>query len=117
MKRAAGFVLALVSLLLFAAASASARTGCGRGGVICAQVRVPLDASGQVPGEVVLHVEELKAVGRQRGVMFLLAGGPGQAASQFFNFPVYAPVWRAFFPGYTGGTSKSARRDPALIPT
>jgi hypothetical protein len=58
-----------------------------------------LDASGQVPGEVVLHVEELKAVGHQRGVMFLLAGGPGQAASQFFDLAVLGPVWRSFFPG------------------
>ena len=102
MSGRAALTLALASLALLAAAPAAApASGCGRSGVVCTQVSVPLDATGQVPGQVSLHVEELKAPGPERGVMFLIAGGPGQAASAFFDLAVYGRSWRAFFPGYT----------------
>jgi len=55
-------------------------TACGRTtpGLVCGTVQVPLDRSGRVPGTIGLHVEVLPAEGTARGVMFLIAGGPGQ---------------------------------------
>src|SRR4051794_16835903 len=57
---------------------------CGRNGLECATVDVPLDRSGATPGTVSLHVEELPAPGTPRGVLLLIAGGPGQASSGTF---------------------------------
>jgi pimeloyl-ACP methyl ester carboxylesterase len=43
---------------------------------------VPLDRSGEVPGEIALHVERLRGFGeRPTGAVVALTGGPGQAAS------------------------------------
>ena len=69
----------------------------------CLTVAVPLDRSGRVPGKVSLHVEVLPAEGKQRGVVFLIAGGPGQAATQLFDFgePLIGVLFRTAFPGYT----------------
>src|SRR5690349_17098380 len=68
-----------------------------------AAVAVPLDRAGQIPGKVPLHVEVLPADGKQRGVVFLIAGGPGQAATQLFDFgePLIGVLFRTAFPGYT----------------
>jgi pimeloyl-ACP methyl ester carboxylesterase len=52
-----------------------------------------------VPGKVSLHVEEYVAP-RPRGVIFLLAGGPGQASSEFFYLGRDG-FWQRTFPGYT----------------
>lgn len=68
-------------------------------GVTCRQVSVPLDWSGAVPGHVSLRVDEYVAP-KPRGVMFLLAGGPGQASSEFFDLG-RGGYWQRTFPGYT----------------
>jgi pimeloyl-ACP methyl ester carboxylesterase len=52
----------------------------------CARLTVPLDWSGATPGHVSLFVGRVKA-SRQpsRGALFVLAGGPGQSASEAFG--------------------------------
>jgi pimeloyl-ACP methyl ester carboxylesterase len=70
---------------------------------------------------VPLYAEELPATGTPRGVMMLLAGGPGQASTSTFNLRRNAAYWRSYFPGYTlvtyddRGTGKSGALncDPA----
>ena len=54
---------------------------CDRGSFRCARVAVPLDRTGQVKGKVSLRVLRARATGRRRGVVVLLAGGPGQSAA------------------------------------
>jgi pimeloyl-ACP methyl ester carboxylesterase len=84
-------------------------------GVQCGTVDVPLDRSGRVPGTLSLHVEVLAAPGQPRGVMFLIAGGPGQGSAGAFNLGSAdsAEFMRAMLPGYTlvafdnRGTGKS----------
>jgi pimeloyl-ACP methyl ester carboxylesterase len=72
-------------------------------GVLCTDVVVPLDRSGQVPGTVSLHVEYLPAVGTPRGAVFLVAGGPGQGSAGTFGLtsPSVVDEYRYLFPGYT----------------
>jgi pimeloyl-ACP methyl ester carboxylesterase len=70
-------------------------------GVLCSTVTVPLDWSGVVPGTISLSVEELPATGTPRGVMMLLAGGPGQASAQAFDLADLGSTWQGMFPGYT----------------
>jgi pimeloyl-ACP methyl ester carboxylesterase len=92
----------------------------GSSGVLCAAVSVPLDRSGVVPGSVQLAVEELPAKGTPRGVMMLIAGGPGQASALAFDLANLGPLWRTIFPGYTlvafdpRGTGGSGFLDCAL---
>jgi pimeloyl-ACP methyl ester carboxylesterase len=74
---------------------------CGANGLECATVNVPLDRTGATPGTVPLHVEELPAPGTPRGVLFLIAGGPGQASSSTFTLGANAIDFRSEFPGYT----------------
>src|SRR5438094_10244647 len=74
---------------------------CGANGLECATVNVPLDRSGATPGTVSLHVEELPTPGTPRGVLFLIAGGPGQASSGTFQLGTNAIDYRSMFPGYT----------------
>jgi pimeloyl-ACP methyl ester carboxylesterase len=71
--------------------------------LVCSQVDVPLDRTGQVPGTVSLHVEFLPAQGVQRGVMFLIAGGPGQGSAHVYGLgsPAAASLYRFLFPGYS----------------
>jgi pimeloyl-ACP methyl ester carboxylesterase len=73
----------------------------GSSGVLCAAVTVPLDRSGVVPGSLQLSVEELPAKGTPRGVMMLIAGGPGQASTLAFDLADLGSTWQALFPGYT----------------
>jgi pimeloyl-ACP methyl ester carboxylesterase len=70
---------------------------------VCSQIDVPLDHSGQVGGSISLHVEVLPAAGVPKGVMFLIAGGPGQASARVFDLgsPPSAAGYRYLFPGYT----------------
>jgi pimeloyl-ACP methyl ester carboxylesterase len=76
-------------------------------------VNVPLDRSGATPGTVPLHVEELSAPGTPRGVLFFVAGGPGQGSAGTFGLGANALDFRSEFPGYTlvafdnRGTGKS----------
>jgi pimeloyl-ACP methyl ester carboxylesterase len=122
-------VLAVVPIVLgFARASAAAppptQTPCGADtGVLCSQVVVPLDRTGTVPGTVTLRVEVVPAVGASRGVMFLIAGGPGQGSAHVFGLADAGSVslYRFLFPGYTlvayddRGTGESGLLDcPAL---
>src|SRR5436190_1603502 len=97
-------------------APAAARTvfvPCGLFGLECTTVTVPLDRSGATPGTVSLHVEELPAPGKPRGVLFFVAGGPGQGSAGTFQLGANAIEWRDQFPGYTlvafdnRGTGKS----------
>src|SRR5919201_158950 len=67
----------------------------------CATVNVPLDRSGATPGTVALHVERLAAGGTPRGVMFLIAGGPGQGSAGTFDLASNGAQFRDQFPGYT----------------
>ncbi|HEV2590833.1 MAG TPA: alpha/beta fold hydrolase, partial [Gaiellaceae bacterium] len=71
--------------------------------LVCSQVPVPLDRTGQVSGTVSLHVEELPAQGTPRGFMFLIAGGPGQGSAQTFGLgdPNADALFRYLFPGFT----------------
>jgi pimeloyl-ACP methyl ester carboxylesterase len=83
-------------------AAATAFVPChGTSGVLCATVDVPLDRSGAFAGTIPLSVEELPAKGTPRGVMMLLAGGPGQASAIAFDLPTLGPTWQSIFPGYT----------------
>jgi pimeloyl-ACP methyl ester carboxylesterase len=59
---------------------------CGGYGFGCARLSVPLDRSGGVPGRVSLLVKRLRAQKRPRiGATFVLAGGPGQSATNAFD--------------------------------
>jgi pimeloyl-ACP methyl ester carboxylesterase len=64
----------------------------------CARLSVPLDRSGATPGRVSLFVTRLRARRRPRqGAVFVLAGGPGQSASEAFGgdgLGVLAPAFR-----------------------
>jgi pimeloyl-ACP methyl ester carboxylesterase len=87
----------------------------GKTGVQCGTVPVPLDRTGATPGTINLHVEVLTAAGTARGVMFLIAGGPGQGSAGSFDLgPGFnRQLMQFMFPGYTlvafdnRGTGKS----------
>jgi pimeloyl-ACP methyl ester carboxylesterase len=88
--------VALTTLLLAGAFSAQGAplakalvfTSCGASpGFSCAQVAVPLDRSGQVPGALSLSVERLMTGPAQsQDAVLALAGGPGQAALPLSEF-------------------------------
>ncbi len=98
------FVAAVALGAAVAAPGASAQgpfTPCAPNGLECATLTVPLDYSGQTPGQLSLHVEELPAAGTPRGVMLMLAGGPGQASAETFDLTNEGAYWQSYFPGYT----------------
>ena len=114
MKRFLVLAATLASLAGPPAGAAATRFApCGDNGLQCATLSVPLDYGGSVAGQVPLYVEVLPAAGTPRGVMVMLAGGPGQASAETFELGVKAAYWRSFFPGYTlvayddRGTGKS----------
>jgi len=120
-------LLVAVAMAFFAAAGQAragiALTPCKTGGVECGTVDVPLDRSGATPGTIGLHVEVLPAAGTARGVMFLIAGGPGQGSAGSFDLgPGFnRDLMRFMFPNYTlvafdnRGTGQSGLIDcPAL---
>jgi pimeloyl-ACP methyl ester carboxylesterase len=91
----------VAGLLLAAPADAAPRfKRCGGFGFGCARLSVPLDRTGAVPGRVSLLVKRLRA--RRSGgatlpPLFVLAGGPGQSATEAFGgdalgvlYPAYA---------------------------
>lgn len=100
-------LLAVVLVALWApgvAHGAIPLSHCGQTvGLECGTVSVPLDRTGGTPGTIGLHVEMLPATGRdQRGVMFLIAGGPGQGSAAAFDLqtPDNATLMQQTFPGY-----------------
>jgi pimeloyl-ACP methyl ester carboxylesterase len=112
LSRAAGLVahVALVASVCAVAAGALAGTAqaaraanCDGKTVVCSTVNVPLDRSGAVPGTIPLHVEQVPAPGVARGVVFLVAGGPGQGSAHTFDLsdPSEAAYFQFLFPGYT----------------
>jgi pimeloyl-ACP methyl ester carboxylesterase len=104
-------LVALVPTAAYAAAKPSG-TPCGRtDGLRCLTVAVPLDRSGRVPGTVSLHVEVLPAE-PQRGVLFLVAGGPGQGSADVFELgvPEYADDFRDLAPATRSSRSTTAAR-------
>jgi pimeloyl-ACP methyl ester carboxylesterase len=85
MRRLAGILVA-VSSTAFPAAAADGFTfqPCARGSEVeCAQLPVPIDRAGAVPGSLNLHVERLKSRGTRQGALIALAGGPGEAATPY----------------------------------
>ncbi len=87
---------------------------------------MPLDRTGAVPGTIGLHVEELPPQGPSRGVIFLIAGGPGQGSASSFDLgnSDEAQFFQFLFPSYTlvayddRGTGKSGLIDcPGLQKT
>jgi len=119
-----------VAVVLFVPGRADAAiplTPCpGAAQVQCGRVDVSLDRSGRVPGTISLHVEVLPAQGPPRGVMFLIAGGPGQGSAGSFSLGSQTNVegLRYMMPGYTfvafdnRGTGKSGLLNcPALQAT
>jgi pimeloyl-ACP methyl ester carboxylesterase len=87
-KRSAAILCGLACALLSAPASEAALKfkRCGDFGFGCARLSVPLDRSGAVPGRVSLLVKRLRARRRPRlGATFVLAGGPGQSATDAFD--------------------------------
>ena len=91
---------AVVAACLVVAAPAEAEPRfkrCGAFGFECARVSVPLDRTGAVPGRVSLFVKRIRARERpRRGALFVLAGGPGQSASDAFGNGALSVL----YPGY-----------------
>ena len=93
--------LLAVAATLVAPAQAGAAphfTRCGAYLFGCARVSVPLDRTGVTPGQVSLFVKRIRAQKRpRRGALFVLAGGPGQSATEAFEgdgIGVLAPAFR-----------------------
>jgi pimeloyl-ACP methyl ester carboxylesterase len=87
-KRAvAASFAALITLAPASPADAALRfKRCGGYGFACARLSVPLDHSGAVPGRISLLVKRIRADRRpRRGATFVLAGGPGQSATDTFE--------------------------------
>jgi pimeloyl-ACP methyl ester carboxylesterase len=102
-------LLVVAAALAFFAGAGQARAALalspcpGKTGVQCGTVPVPIDRSGGTPGSLALHVEVLPASGTARGVMFLIAGGPGQGSAGSFDLsPGFnRDLMQFMFPGYT----------------
>jgi len=93
--------LLAVAATLVAPAQAGAAphfTRCGAYLFGCARVSVPLDRTGVTPGHVSLFVKRIRAQKRpRRGALVVLAGGPGQSATEAFEgdgIGVLAPAFR-----------------------
>src|SRR3954463_10372158 len=102
-------LLVVACALAFFAGAAQAHaavtlTPCpGKASVECGTVPVPLDRTGRTPGTIPLHVEVLSAAAAPRGVMFLIAGGPGQGSAGSLDLgPGFGRQRMQFMsPGYT----------------
>jgi pimeloyl-ACP methyl ester carboxylesterase len=98
---AAPLAVAATFLMLFVAPPADAALRfkrCGAFMFTCSRLSVPLDRSGVTPGRVSLFVKRIRAERRpRRGALFVLAGGPGQSATQAFEgdgLGVLSPAFR-----------------------
>jgi pimeloyl-ACP methyl ester carboxylesterase len=100
-RQAAIASLVCAGLLFAAPAHAALRfKRCGDYGFACAHVSVPLDRTGAVPGKVSLLVKRVRA--RQRGgaslpPLFVLAGGPGQSATDAFSAGALSVLYPAYW--------------------
>jgi len=94
-------LVVVVGLVLAAPADAALRfRRCGGYGFACARLSVLVDRTGAVPGRVSLLVKRVRARrrgGATRPPLFVLAGGPGQSATESFGgdalgvlYPAYA---------------------------
>lgn len=94
--------LVAAALLLATAPSAEAALHfkrCGSYGFSCARLAVPLDRSGTVPGRVSLLVKRVRARrrgGANRAPLFVLAGGPGQSATDAFGPEALSVLYPAY---------------------
>jgi pimeloyl-ACP methyl ester carboxylesterase len=98
-KRAvAASFAALVTLAPAQPADAALRfKRCGGYGFACARLSVPLDYTGAVPGGISLAVKRIRADRRpRRGATFVLAGGPGQSATDTFEGDGLGTLYGAF---------------------
>src|SRR5262245_56716560 len=83
MRRLAGMIVA-AALAACPAASAAPFEACQRGSELqCAEIPVPLDRTGAVPGTVTLHAERLRSRGARQGALIALNGGPGGASTPY----------------------------------
>jgi hypothetical protein len=85
--RAAALVATLVVALVLPSAAGAARyRRCPENpNILCTTVRVPLDRDRPRAGSVSLHVQRWRGLGRRRpNALVLLAGGPGQSATEAF---------------------------------
>src|SRR4051794_9067219 len=102
-------LLVVAAALAFLAGAGEARAAIGlspcpgKSAVECGTVTVPLDRTGATGGTIALHVEVLPAAGTARGVMFLIAGGPGQGSAGSFDLgPGVSPqIMQYMFSRYT----------------
>ena len=72
---------------------------CGGFGFACARLSVPLDRTGAVPGRVSLLVKRVRARragGATRPPLFVLAGGPGQSATEAFGGDALGVLYPAY---------------------
>ena len=70
---------------------------CGPFGFECTRVSVPLDRSGALPGRVSLFVKRVRARERpRRGALVVLAGGPGQSATDAFGGSALSVLYPAY---------------------
>ncbi len=90
-------LLALLAAIWLAPPAEAAFGGCPAGvspGIGCETFPVPLDWSGHAPGSVNLFVErEATATTPSPGALFVLAGGPGQAATPYTD--IFAQLFAA----------------------
>ena len=99
MRRSLPAVAALAAVLLMppGAHAALRFKECGGYGFGCARLSVPLDRSGTVGGRVSLFVKRMRAQRRpRRGATFVLAGGPGQSATDAFDGDVLGQLSVAY---------------------
>ena len=101
MRRAAALSLCFTTCLALApSADAALRfKRCGSYGFTCARLSVPLDRSGAVSGRVSLLVKRVRARrrgGATRPPLFVLAGGPGQSATDAFGADALGVLFPAF---------------------
>jgi pimeloyl-ACP methyl ester carboxylesterase len=100
--RRAALVLPVLVAGLASAAPADAALRferCGSYGFACARLGVPLDRSGVVPGRVSLLVKRVRARergGASRPPLVLLAGGPGQSATEAFGGDALGFLYAAY---------------------
>jgi pimeloyl-ACP methyl ester carboxylesterase len=102
-----GYRPALIVCLALAAGGAAAPPAeaalrferCGGYGFACARLNVPLDRTGAVPGRVSLLVKRVRARrrgGATRPPLVLLAGGPGQSATDAFAGEALGLLYSAY---------------------